>query len=386
MTRVVAGACALGIATGWNVANTGAIAQSLAADYGVDLATIGLFTTALFLIHLVMQVPGGRAADRFGPRRTGFVGLPVISAFNLVVLTAPEPALAISMRLLMGVGTGLAFVAGAEYVRAQGGSAAAQGLYGGSGLAGGGLALAIVPQMEGWLDWRAPWWTAAVVAGAALVALAAAPADIRRAAHVHEGAPPPGIFRDMRLYRLGLMYAASFGLSVVAGNWIVTLLERNGGRSTGAAGAVAALALLLGTVTRPVGGWLMRQHPSWTRTVVASSVVACAVGAVLLAAAEPLVLSVVGATLIGLAAGLPFAPAFLGAAHTRPDAPATAIGFVNGSASLAIVIGSPLLGLAFSLPGDGRLGFLIVAGVWLAALLVLPSERELGVAVPQVAK
>jgi len=38
---------------------------------------------------------------------------------------------------------------------------------------------------------------------------------------------------------------------------------------------------------------------------------------------------------------MPFAPAFTGAALTRPDAPATAIGFVNGSASLAIVVGSP---------------------------------------------
>jgi NNP family nitrate/nitrite transporter-like MFS transporter len=261
LTRVVVGACALGIATGWNVANTGAIAQSLAADYGVDLATIGLFTTALFLIHLVMQVPGGRAADHFGPRRTGLLGLVLIAAFNLIALIAPDPALAISMRLLMGIGTGLCFVAGAEYVRAQGGSAAAQGLYGGSGLAGGGLALAIVPQVEGWLDWRAPYWTAVAVAAAALMLLAAGPADTPRAVHVHEGAPPPGIFRDTRLYRLGLMYAASFGLSVVAGNWIVTLLERNGGHSTGTAGAVAALALLLGTATRPLGGWLLRHHP-----------------------------------------------------------------------------------------------------------------------------
>jgi hypothetical protein len=90
--------------------------------------------------------------------------------------------------------------------------------------------------------------------------------------------------------------------------------------------------------------------------------------------------------LIGLAAGLPFAPAFLGAAHTRPDAPATAIGFVNGSASLAIVIGSPLLGFSFSLPGDGRIGFLVMAAVWAAALVALPGKRELGVPAPSRAK
>lgn len=386
MTRVVLGACALGIAIGWNVTNTGAIAQPLAAAYGVDLAAIGLLTTALFLVHLLMQIPGGRASDRFRPRRMGLLGLALIAVFNGAALVAPSPELAASMRALVGIGTGLGFVAGADYVRAKGGSPSAQGLYGGSGMAGSGLALAIVPQMEPWLDWRAPYWTAAVAAGVALVLLAAGPGDDRRVAHVHDGMPPPGIFRDVRLYRLGLMYATSFGLSVVAGSWIVTLLERNGGHSKETAGAVAALALLLGTATRPLGGWLLRHHPAWTRTVLACSIAACGIGALLLAAAEPLVVAVIGAAMIGLAAGLPYAPAFMGAALTRPDAPATAIGFVNGSAALAIVVGSPLLGLAFSLPGDGRIGFLAMAAVWLAALLALPSERELGVRAPAPAR
>ena len=386
MTRVVAGACALGVATGWNIANTGAIAQALAADYGVSLATIGLFTTAIFLVHMLMQVPGGRASDRFGPRRMGLLGLVLLALLNAAALLIADAALAIGLRLLMGIGTGLGFVAGADYVRSQGGSAAAQGLYGGAGIAGGGLALAVVPQVEGWLGWRAPWWTAVVAAVVALSLLWIGPRDLHRAAHVHDGPPPPGIFRDHRLYRLGVMYAASFGLSVVAGNWIVTLLERNGDRSKGLAGAVAALALLLGMITRPLGGWLMRRRPGRMRAVVAASIVACGAGSLLLAVAEPLAASVLGATLIGLAAGLPFAPAFLGAAHTRPDAPATAIGFVNGAAALAIVVGSPLLGLGFSLPGDGRLGFALLAGVWLTALVALPSRQELGVVAPQPAK
>jgi hypothetical protein len=62
----------------------------------------------------------------------------------------------------------------------------------------------------------------------------------------------------------------------------------------------------------------------------------------------------------------------------RPDAPATAIGVVNGVAALTIVAGVPLLGLTFSLPGDGRLGFVVVALLWMGALLFLPGERELG--------
>ena len=80
--------------------------------------------------------------------------------------------------------------------------------------------------------------------------------------------------------------------------------------------------------------------------------------------ARPPALAVVGVVLIGLASGIPFAPVFQGAARLRPDAQAAAIGLVNGAASTVILVGTPLLGLAFSLPGGGRAGFVVVAVLW----------------------
>lgn len=370
----------LGFATGWNISNTGAVAEPLAEAYGVGLATVGLFTTALFVTHLVMQIPGGKASDRFGPRRMGLVGLSLIAAANAVALAASDPGLALGTRALMGLGTGITFVAGVDYVRAAGGSPAAQGLYGGLAVGGGGLALAVVPQVESWVGWRAPFATALVVAAAAVIALAAGPADARRRDHTREDAASPrGIFRDVRLYRLAATFAGGFGLSVVLGNWVVTLLVR-AGESKGAAGAIGALTLLLGVVSRPLGGWILRHRPGLIRGVVGASVAAGAAGTLLLAAAEPLPLAVVGAAVIGLAAGIPFAPTFTGAAKARPEAPAMSVGFVNCAAALVIVVGTPLLGLAFSLTNDGRIGFVVVAALWAAVLLVLPSRSELGVA------
>ena len=381
MKRAVLGACALGLATGWQIANIGAVAEPLAREYGVGLATVGLFTTALFAVHFVMQIPGGRAADRFGPRRSGLVGLALIGVGNTVALAAPEPGLALTMRALIGVGTGLTFVAGADYVRATGASSTAQGLYGGIALAGGGVALAVVPLTEGALSWRAPFVTGLLVAAAALLLLASGPADAPRLARLHaDGASVFAILRDTRLHRLGAFFAASFGLSVVIGNWAVTLLVRDGDASEAVAGAIGALTLLLGVVTRPLGGWLLRHRPSWTRVLLSGSVLAGSAGTLALAAAEPLPLAVVGAAVVGLAAGIPFAAAFTGAALTRPDAPATAVGLVNGAAALTIVAGAPLLGLSFSLPGGGQIGFVIVALLWAGALFFLPGERELGFA------
>ena len=50
---------------------------------------------------------------------------------------------------------------------------------------------------------------------------------------------------------------------------------------------------------------------------------------------------------------------------------------INMCGSLLIVTATPLVGLTFSLPGDGRIGFLALAVVWAAALLVLPSDAQL---------
>ncbi|HXH97738.1 MAG TPA: hypothetical protein VNH40_11060, partial [Gaiellaceae bacterium] len=67
-----------------------------------------------------------------------------------------------------------------------------------------------------------------------------------------------------------------------------------------------------------------------------------------------------------------FAMAFTGAAAARPEAPGAAIGFINTWAALAVVAGTPLVGLTFSLPGDGRIGFVVLGVVAAFAALATP--------------
>lgn len=374
--RATVGGSALGVVLGWNVANIGAIADELAVDYDVALVTVGLFTTAMFVTHALLQIPGGRTADRFGARRTGLLALVIIAAANALAMVDSEPALALSMRALVGVGTAFGFVAGSDYVREQSGSAFAQGLYGGIGLGGAGIALAVVPQVEGWAQWRAPYLTAFVLALLALVILAASPRDLPRRLGARR-VPIRELLRDSRLFRIGVVYMASFGLSVIIANWVVTLLERAGGYDDQVAGAVGALTLLVGIVSRPLGGWLTRQYPDRARLLIAWSLATSALATALLVLAEPLALVAFAAFLLGLAAGLPFAPSFGAAAATRPEAPAAAVAMVNMAANMVIVIGTPLIGLTFSLPGDGRIGFALLAVLWVAALGALPASRRL---------
>jgi MFS family permease len=174
---------------------------------------------------------------------------------------------------------------------------------------------------------------------------------------------------DRRLLPLAIMHSASFGFSVVIGNWVVTLLQRNGGESDHVAGLIGALVLFVGVISRPLGGRFVNRPD-----VVAASFVLGGIAIGLLAAAKPLPLALAAAAAVGFAAGIPFAPAFAGAQRLRPDAPGAAIGAINMVAAVVILVGTPLLGLSFSLPGGGRVGFLVIAVLYgLTALAVRSS-------------
>ena len=69
------GGIGVGIAVGWNIAVIGPIATRLAHVYGVSLTVVLLFVTVQFVVHMLMQIPGGRAADRFGARNSALLGL-----------------------------------------------------------------------------------------------------------------------------------------------------------------------------------------------------------------------------------------------------------------------------------------------------------------------
>ena len=158
--RAAIGGVGVGIAVGWNIAAIGAVATRMSHAYGVGLAVIGLLTTTQFLVHMTMQIPGGRAADRFGARPTAFAGLAVIAAGNALALASPSIGLAFAGRAVVGFGTGLAFVSGIDYLRARGGTPSFVGVYGGASVLAPGVALAVVPALAGF---RAPYETTIVV-------------------------------------------------------------------------------------------------------------------------------------------------------------------------------------------------------------------------------
>ncbi len=370
----------LALVAGWLVSNVGAVAGPMAESYGVSLAFVGVLAAAAVATHALMQIPSGRLVDRYGARASAIAGLSILVTADGLGALAPEPALALVARLVVGIGTALCFVSGSDLLRAARAPAFAQGLYGGTAMSGAGLALALLPQVSRGESWRVSWLSAALLAGAALVVLLLSgpgrrPAPAPRPA---PGADAPSILRDRRLYRLGVVYVASYGTSLLVGNWVVTLLERGPHYSAAEAGAAGALTLFAGIVSRPFGGWLGDRRPELTRAMIRIGVLTGAAGTVALTLKPPFALGVAASAAVGIGAGLPFGPVFSGAQRVRPDRPAAAIGFVNFLANTFAVVGVPLVGLTFSLPGQGRIGLLVVAGLWAAALAVIPSTEAFG--------
>jgi MFS family permease len=362
--RAMLGGVALGVTAGWNLANVGAVAESAGRAYGVGLAVVGLFTTSLFVTHALLQVPAGRLCDRIGARVVGGTGLLIVAGASAALLTWREPWFAIGMRAIVGVGTAAAFVSGSDYIRKSIGTPFAQGLFGACSVGAVGLALALVPL---WGTWQAPFATAVIVALAGLVLVAQAPSEPVRPAPLRV---LPKV-ADRRLLPLAAMHSASFGLSVIIGNWVVTLLHRAGGDSKHVSGIAGGLTLFAGIVSRPLGGRLAGRFGVLRLSFLVGG------GAVaVLAIAKPLPLAIAAAAVVGFAAGLPFAPCFAAAARLVPEAPGAAIGMVNMFAAVTILVGTPLAGLTFSLPGNGRIGFLVIAVLWAATAFAVPRATR----------
>lgn len=373
--RGIVAACAVGMGVSWNLASVGAAAEPVAEHYGVALATVGLFTTSLFLAELASMAAVGALVRRNGARLVGLAALSLCAASNLATLAVDGVEVALVLRFILGFGVGLGFVGGTAYVQHAGGGPLAQGLYGGLSLGTAGLAVAVVPALAGQIGWEAPFTSGVAVAAIAIVLVAAGP-DSR----AQPAGNPSGFLRllgNPSVLRFAVIYAAAFGLAIVLSNWVVTLLVRRGGFSEETAGLVGALILVAAIAGRPGGGAYAHLRPERIRSLFTFAITLGAVGTLLLGLAPPVVAAAIGALMVGLAGGLPFGPLADGLSRAFPGSAGAAFAAMNAYALLMVVVGTPLVGLTFELPGDGLIGFVAAAVYWLFALLALPDRARL---------
>ena len=142
------------------------------------------------------------------------------------------------------------------------------------------------------------------------------------------------------------------------------------------AGLIGSLVLLLGIVSRPLGGFL-RRHMG-IRPLFIGSLLMIALGCLsFVPSTISLASALAGVVLVGIGIGLPYAAMFSRAGALFPGRAAAAMGFVNMLGILMILGGAPLVGHLKDLTGTFKTSFIFLAGFSLLVCAMVPLiDRE----------
>jgi MFS transporter, ACS family, glucarate transporter len=145
--------------------------SSLAAAYHLSNVQLGWVFSAFLAGYAIFQTPGGRLADRLGPRRVlagGVVWWGIFTALTAVVPPSIRGAalLFISIRFLLGAGEAVVYPASNQFV-ARWIPAPERGLANGWIFAGVGAGAGLSPPLITYImlhyGWRSSFWLCAVI-------------------------------------------------------------------------------------------------------------------------------------------------------------------------------------------------------------------------------
>jgi nitrate/nitrite transporter NarK len=318
-------------------------------------------------------------AERLGPRRMVGMGLAVSAAGTMLLAASPAYAAALVAKGIQGVGSALAFVAGARYLA---------GLYGGRrnhfalGLQGAGFplgsaaALVAMPPLAAALGtWRAASWAEAAFVGAVAIAWWRAPTvpTVARPGNIRDA------LRCPNCWLASLQHAAGFGLAIASGTWITVYLLREFRLPLELSGLLGSLLLVVAVVARAIGGLLVREHVPTRRVMLIGDAVIVAGVALLAIPGRPLPVALGGAILVGIGVGLPYSAVFNTAAASLPGAPGAAQGLAAIGGTTGVMVGAPAMGYAVQTLGFWAAWLFVgvVSAIALVGTAFMRGEEEL---------
>lgn len=380
MRSAVALVALVAVAFGLTYADYAPLIPVVRAEFALDDLGAGLLSTALFTSYLVVTIATAGLVDRIAPKPLVAIGLAVAALGTALFAWSPAYAVAVLGKVLQGAGSAVSFVAATRYVAGLYGprrSHFALGLYGGGFPLGSALALLAMPTLGTMLGtWRGAFWLeTSVIATVLLLWLAAPPVGPVRT---------PGGMRDALRCRncwwTFVQHAAGFGLALSSGTWITVYLLREFGLPLALSGILGSLLLVVAVVARPLGGLLLLREHVATRTVMRQGSVAILVGVGLLAVpGRPLALALLGATLVGVGVGLPYAAVFNTAAASLPRAPGAAQGLAAVGGTTGVMLGAPAMGYAVQTYGFWAAWLFVgaVAALALGGTFLMRGEEDM---------
>ena len=271
---------------GFMFLNVSAVAEQFRSLFSLNYAGLGVFLSAPFWAHTLVQVPAGLVVDRLGTLRTLALSALLCAVGGFVPLLLPHNmVLAVCMRMLIGLATGLLFLSMVSAVKTLCPPAfmsRAQGLQGAAFSLGTMVPFVVLPSFGTW-GWAAAYGLGGLLPLVLLVLLVLTPLAPLR--HVPVAASPSfkellaalgRVAHNRRLWFIGCCHGFSFGTITAIGNWLAVMLAdcdsvnasaSIGAGTSGSAGDVAAWALptsvvlLAGTAARIAGGEFGRTIP-----------------------------------------------------------------------------------------------------------------------------
>lgn len=145
----------------------------IAEDFQVNLAALGILTSAFYIGVAVFQLPAGTLAGRYGNRITGGIGVLILGisvlasgfSFNIIFLGA--------MRLLEGMGSALFFspaISTLKTVVSDEHYSFHVNIFNGAFDVGAGLGVIIWNYIDIWIGWRAGFQIAGIITIATAIA------------------------------------------------------------------------------------------------------------------------------------------------------------------------------------------------------------------------
>lgn len=382
--------------------------DQLMAAFAIGGAALGNLSAFYFYAYVVMQIPTGVMADRWGPRRVLAGGAGVAALGSLLFAFAPDFGWAGFGRLLVGASVAVAFVSTlklASHWFPPQKYALASGMALFMGVVGGVMAGVPLRMLVENFGWRMVMGSAGMFATLLCIAIWLFVRDDPSArgyqSHHHGGGEthhhPPilaGIFQVLSYRNIWLLMLMPIGFSgavlTFAGLWGVPWLRQVHGLDPKAAAAVTSTLLVAWALGGPIlGSWsqrLGRRKPLY----LISGAVATAGWFAVIFLAPPLWLMVVLLAITGFASG----NIIIGFAWAKESLPLRLTGTASGVVNMGPLMGGMLLqpgvgwlldrGWGGQLAGGARLydaaawqtsfGLMFVTVV--GALVLVPFVRE----------
>ena len=358
----------------WSI--LGPLSPTLQTDLGLSDVQTAAMVAVPVLLGSVLRVPMGLLTDIHGGRRV-FTALMCFSLVPIVVLAFVHDSLAavIVLGFLLGA-AGSSFAVGVPFVNGwyePQRRGFALGVYG-MGMGGTVLAALTAPRIAKHVSVTAAFLVAAAVLALATMVFVVMARDAS-APKPRQGRlsllAPLAIFRTSgRAWALTLFYFLSFGGFVAMFLYLPKLLTGVYDLSKTDAGSRAAGFALLAVLARPTGGWLSDRIDA--RNVLRTSFGATIVLACLLAFTyKHMVPLTIECLTLAVAFGLGTGAVFKLVAEWFPTEVGAITGVVGAAGGLGGFFPPLVMGTVKSATGSYTIGFLLLGGVAVLALVVL---------------